>query len=256
MPADQQNAAISLTAVSKSFAGQPVLQSLSLDLPAQRITAVIGRSGCGKSTLIKMVNGLLSPDNGSVAIDGQPLDYQDLPRLRRGIGYAVQGTGLFPHMSAADNISLLAQLEGWSPERIEARLDELINLVQLEPSLLSRHPHQLSGGQQQRVGLCRALILNPPILLLDEPFAALDPLTRLEVQEQLLIMQQAEPRTCVLVTHDMAEAMRLASNILVMGHGEILAHGDAETLRRDNPDLDADHLLLTLLEGLGEGMSE
>jgi osmoprotectant transport system ATP-binding protein len=252
MPANQQNAAISFSAVSKSFAKETVLQSLSLDLPDKQLTAVIGRSGCGKSTLIKMINGLLKPDSGEVALGGAALDYSDLPRLRRGIGYAVQGTGLFPHLSAADNITLLAQLEGWESARIEARMDELLTLVQLDRAILQRFPSQLSGGQQQRVGLCRALILNPPLLLLDEPFAALDPLTRLDVQEQLLAMQQAEPRSCVLVTHDMAEAMRLADNILVMGHGEILAHGDAHTLRSDNPDLDPDHLLLALLEGAGE----
>jgi osmoprotectant transport system ATP-binding protein len=252
MPANQQNAAISFSAVSKSFAKETVLQSLSLDLPDKQLTAVIGRSGCGKSTLIKMINGLLKPDSGEVALGGAALDYSDLPRLRRGIGYAVQGTGLFPHLSAADNIALLGQLEGWQPARIEARIDELLPLVQLDPAILQRFPNQLSGGQQQRVGLCRALILNPSLLLLDEPFAALDPLTRLEVQDQLLAMQRAEPRTCVLVTHDMAEAMRLADNILVMGHGEILAHGDADTLRRNHPDMDPDHLLLALLEGAGE----
>ncbi len=249
MPANQQNAAISLSAVSKHFADNIVLQTLDLELPARQLTVVIGRSGCGKSTLLKLINGLIRPDKGDVAVHGRPIDYTNLPTLRKSIGYAVQGTGLFPHLTARENISLLARLENWDTPKIDARIIELLSLVQLDHSVLEKFPNQLSGGQQQRIGLCRALVLNPPLLLLDEPFAALDPLTRLDVQEQLLIMQGAEPRTCVLVTHDMAEAMRLADHILVMGDGEILAHTTPEALRRDDPDMDADHLLLKLLDG-------
>ena len=245
---DQQPAAISLSAVSKNFAEEAVLQSISVEIESNRITVIVGRSGCGKSTLLKLINGLCLPDEGSVAIAGEPIDYADLPALRTGIGYAVQGVGLFPHLTARENIVLLAQVVGWDEQRIDGRLQELLPMAQLEADILDRYPHQLSGGQQQRVGLCRALVLNPPLLLLDEPFAALDPLTRLDVQQQLLALQQGEPRTCVLVTHDMAEALRLGDEILVMGSGEILARTDSEQLRRENPQLDADHLLLTMLE--------
>ena len=251
MPSDQPNAAISFSAVSKSFTSDPVLKSINVQIESNRITVIVGRSGCGKSTLLKLINGLCLPDEGCITIAGQPIDYTDLPALRTRIGYAVQGSGLFPHLTAAENISLLARVVGWNEQGINARLQELLPMAQLETGILGRYPHQLSGGQQQRVGLCRALLLNPPLLLLDEPFAALDPLTRLDVQQQLLALQQGEPRTCVLVTHDMAEALRLADDILVMGGGGLLAKTNSAELQRENPQLDADHLLLSMLEEIG-----
>ncbi len=174
---------------------------MSLDFAARQVTAVVGASGCGKSTLLKLCNGLLCPDAGEVSVFGAPIDYQQLPVLRRRMGYAVQGTGLFPHMSARDNIDLGARLAGWSETAIAERIDELITLMHLDANLLDRYPHQLSGGQQQRVGLCRAMMLRPDVLLLDEPFAAIDPITRQDIHAQLQEIMREEPITALLVTH-------------------------------------------------------
>ena len=208
-----------LESVSKSYQDTLALARLSLDFPEGCITAVIGPSGCGKSTLLKLCNGLVQPDTGEIRVFGTALDYARLPPLRRKVGYAVQGTGLFPHLTVLENISLLAVLEGWQARDIELRVAELLALTQLEPLHLSRYPHQLSGGQQQRVGLCRAMMLRPAILLLDEPFAAIDPITRIDIHEQLLILHEAEPTTAVLVTHDMREALRLAQHLVIMDEG-------------------------------------
>ena len=240
--------AVSLYQVGKRFADTPVLSDISVSFAADAVTAVIGRSGSGKSTLLRLINGLALPDSGTVEVQGSPIDYLALPALRRGIGYAVQGTGLFPHLSVADNITLVARLEGWAPDRVAKRLEKLCEMVQLEPAWLERYPASLSGGQQQRVGLARAMMLNPPLLLLDEPFAALDPLTRLEIHEELQRLQSLEPRSIVLVTHDMREAMKLADRVLVLEAGRVLLEEDTEVLAARFPDLDAEHLLLRVLE--------
>lgn len=238
---------LSLNCVSKDYGGTPALDGISLDFAENRITAVIGRSGCGKSTLLRACNGLLVPDRGAVEIFGQPLDYTNLSVLRRRIGYAVQSTGLFPHLSARANITLLASLEGWEQERVRQRLSELLQMTQLNDDQLDKYPHQLSGGQQQRVGLCRAMMLHPEILLLDEPFAAIDPITRSDIHRQLLQLHRAEPTTAVLVTHDMREAMRLADQIVVMEEGRISSSTATTDLRQDNPDKDAEELLQLLM---------
>lgn len=238
---------LSLNSVNKGYGGSLALDSVSLEFAENRITAVIGRSGCGKSTLLRACNGLVVPDAGQVQVFGQPLDYRNLPPLRRRIGYAVQGTGLFPHLSARQNITLLASLEGWDQERIRQRLSELLQLTQLKDSQLNKYPHQLSGGQQQRVGLCRAMMLRPEILLLDEPFAAIDPITRADIHQQLLVLHQAEPTTAVLVTHDMREAMRLADDIVVMHEGRISSSKATSNLQQDNPDKDPEQLLQLLM---------
>ena len=179
-------AEVQLQGIGKRFGETQALADVDLTIPADRITALVGRSGCGKSTLIKLINGLLRPGSGVVRIAGTPLDYDDLTALRRTIGYAVQGTGLFPHLTAGDNISLVARLEGWPDDEVRQRLLTLASLTQLSPELLAHYPHQLSGGQVQRVGLCRAIMLRPQLLLLDEPFAAIDPLTRRDIHQQLL----------------------------------------------------------------------
>ncbi len=233
--------------MTRRYARVNALDNVSLDFPADAITAVIGRSGCGKSTLLKVCNGLESPDAGIVRVYGEPLDYGSLALTRRRMGYAVQGVGLFPHLTARGNIILLAQLEGWSAHAIDQRLEELIALTCLEASALDRYPHELSGGQQQRVGLCRALLLRPAILLLDEPFAAIDPLTRLEIHEQLLALHSLEPTTVVLVTHDMAEALRLATNIVVMAGGRIVEQCDRDSLLSRGAATQPEHLLLSML---------
>ncbi|MEP1472347.1 MAG: ATP-binding cassette domain-containing protein [Halieaceae bacterium] len=238
-----------LDAIEKSYSGTPVLAQTSLEFAQNKITAIIGRSGCGKSTLLRVCNGLVTPDRGAVELFGQPLDYNNLPALRRRLGYAVQGVGLFPHFDIRKNITLLARLEGWDDAKIDHRLHELLQLTHLEEEKLTAYPHQLSGGQQQRVGLCRAMMLHPEVMLLDEPFAAIDPITRIDMHRQLLELHQAEPSTVVLVTHDMHEAMRLADHIVVMSQGKIDCQRTTASLREENPGVGPDELLLSLLGG-------
>ena len=175
------------------------------------------------------------------------MDYRALPALRRRIGYAVQGTGLFPHLSARDNIVLGARLAGWPRAGIERRLNELLTLMHLDAQLLLRYPHQLSGGQQQRVGLSRAMMLRPEVLLLDEPFAAIDPITRTDIHDQLLELLAAEPVTVVLVTHDMREAMHLASRVVVLKDGRVAADRQVGELRARRPGLEPEQVLQEFL---------
>ena len=238
-----------LESVSKHYGNVVALSDVTLEFAPRQVTALIGRSGCGKSTLLRLLNGLEQPQHGRVHLFGAPMDYGALPGLRRRIGYAVQGTGLFPHLSVRDNITLLAQLEKWPAAEIEQRLEELMALMDIPPALQTRFPHELSGGQQQRVGLCRAMMLRPEVLLLDEPFAAIDPLTRLEIQRHMLELHRAEPVTTVLVTHDMGEALLLADYILVMREGAIIRCEQASNLRRNFPDAEPNSLLLSLMAG-------
>jgi osmoprotectant transport system ATP-binding protein len=216
---------IVLENVSKSYGAYQALQDISLSFEDQVTTAIVGPSGSGKSTLLQLLNGLIVPTTGSVVVFGQPIDYRHLPTLRRQIGYAVQGTGLFPHLTVERNITLLARLAGWDGARIEARARDLMEKVGLSWDFSGRYPHELSGGQQQRVGLCRAMMLNPPLFLLDEPFGALDPVTRREIHGEFLRLQAAEPRTMILVTHDLREALRLAQRMIVLDHGRIVQRG-------------------------------
>lgn len=233
--------------VSRAFAERRVLDGVDLVCPAGVVTALIGASGCGKSTLLKLCNGLVTPDSGEVRVFGEALDYRRLGAVRRRMGYAVQGTALFPHLTARDNICLAARVAGWDAAGIQARLEELVTLMHLDAALLDRFPHQLSGGQQQRVGLSRAMMLRPEVLLLDEPFAAIDPITRHDIHGQLLEVLEAEPVTVLLVTHDMREAMRLASHIVVMQDGRISCDSSVAALREAGPELDAEALLQALL---------
>jgi osmoprotectant transport system ATP-binding protein len=178
---------------------------------------------------------------------GEALDYVQLPALRQRMGYAVQGTGLFPHLTARENIALAAKIASWSAQALSSRLDELLQLMHLEPDLLDRYPHELSGGQQQRVGLSRAMMLRPEVLLLDEPFAAIDPITRFDIHRQLQELLAAEPVTVVLVTHDMREAMLLAQHIVVMDAGKVCLNAPTETLRAQRPGLEPEDLLQNLM---------
>jgi osmoprotectant transport system ATP-binding protein len=216
---------IVLEKVSKSYGGQRALEDVDLAFADDVTTALVGTSGSGKSTLLQTINGLVRPTAGTVHVFGKPIDYRRLPELRVQIGYAVQGTGLFPHMTVEQNILLLARLQGWDAERTRARSAALMKLVDLPPEYARRYPHQLSGGQQQRVGLCRAMMLNPRIFLLDEPFGALDPVTRREIHEEFLRLQASEPRTIVLVTHDLGEAVKLAQRLVVLDDGRVAQHG-------------------------------
>ncbi len=242
--------AISLSGVSKRFGDAAALTDITIDFPSQQVTAVIGRSGCGKSTLLRICNGLVRPDAGEVSLDTVTIDYESLPALRRTIGYAVQGNGLFPHLTAADNITLVAKLADWTLEAIAARLEILRKLTHLEPELLARYPHQLSGGQQQRVGLCRAMMLQPAVLLLDEPFAAVDPITRRDIHNSLLDLVAAEPTTTLLVTHDMREALLLADQIVLMDAGRVLVNSRKSALLERFPGLSPEDLLEAISGGV------
>ncbi|WP_416886329.1 ATP-binding cassette domain-containing protein [Marinospirillum sp.] len=217
--------------VSQFFGDQSVFEHLDLQLPQQKVTALIGPSGCGKSTLLQMMNGLVWPQAGEVRVLGAPLDRQRLSEQRRSMGYAVQHIGLFPHWTVRRNMSVMAALEGWSPERQAARLDKLLDFMQLDAALLDRYPHQISGGQAQRVGLCRAMFLDPPLLLLDEAFSAVDPITKIEVHARFQAIQAEEPRSVVLVTHDMQEALKLADWLVVLGPGAVLQMGTPEQIQ-------------------------
>jgi osmoprotectant transport system ATP-binding protein len=221
---------IVLEDVSKSYGKEEALRAVHIEFADGVTTAVVGPSGSGKSTLLQTINGLERPSAGTVRVFGKPIDYGRLPELRRQIGYAVQGTGLFPHLTAEKNITLLARLVGWSKDHSRARAMELMNLVGLPWDLAARYPFELSGGQQQRVGLCRAMMLNPPIFLLDEPFGAIDPVTRQEIHQEFLRLQASEPRTMVLVTHDLREALKLAQRLAVLDRGLIVQHGPCEEI--------------------------
>ncbi|MEM1402602.1 MAG: ATP-binding cassette domain-containing protein [Pseudomonadota bacterium] len=233
--------------VSKAFGTTTVLQDVTVAFKSGRVTAIVGASGCGKSTLLRIGNGLLRADRGTVRVLGEPLA-DTMPRsVRKRVGYAVQGTGLFPHLTARQNMVLAAELNGWDRARIEERVDQLLSLMQLAPELLLRHPHQLSGGQQQRVGLCRAMMMHPELLFLDEPFAAIDAITRIEIHEELLELLHAEPATVVLVTHDMREAFTLADDILLLAEGRILRHQSVTALRDEFPGAEPESLLRELV---------
>ncbi len=216
---------IELHDVRKRYGDTEVLSGLTLGIRANVVTAIVGASGSGKSTLLQIINGLVRPEQGRVAVFGAPLPEQNLFATRRRIGYAVQGTALFPHLSIVRNMSLVAEVEGWDEERIRARALELMALMNLEPELGDRFPHELSGGQQQRAGICRAMFLKPEILLLDEPFSGVDTLTKGEIHERLAGLLAAEPTTVLLVTHDIAEALSAAADLIIMRDGRVEQRG-------------------------------
>jgi len=208
--------------VSYRVEGIQVLTSLDLHVARGETLVLLGRSGSGKTTTLKLVNRLLSPSSGEILVHGVPQDQIDIIKLRRGIGYVIQETGLFPHFKVERNIGLVPKIEGWPDDRIRTRVQELLQLVGLPKELASRYPHQLSGGQRQRVGVARALAADPAILLMDEPFGALDPLTRDELQREFLLLQQRLQKTVVFVTHDLREALRLGSRIALMEAGKLV----------------------------------
>ena len=199
-----------------------VLSGLNLRVAHGEILVLLGRSGSGKTTTLKLVNRLVAPSSGQVLVNGAPNDQVDVIRLRRGIGYVIQEAGLFPHFTVERNVGLVPKIEGWPEERIRARVQEMLQVVGLSADLASRYPHQLSGGQRQRVGVARALAADPAILLMDEPFGALDPLTRDELQREFLLLQQRVHKTVVFVTHDLREALRLGSRIALMEAGKLV----------------------------------
>jgi osmoprotectant transport system ATP-binding protein len=220
--------AISLRHVSKTYPGAatPAVGDLSLDVPQGRIVAFVGPSGCGKTTTLKMINRLIEPTGGSIEVLGEDQRAVPAHELRRRIGYVIQQIGLFPHRTIRRNIGVVPELIGWDRARIAARTDELVNLVGLDPGLLDRYPGELSGGQQQRVGVARALAADPPILLMDEPYSAVDPIVREHLQDELLALQAKVGKTIVFVTHDIDEAIRLADRIAIFDVGGVLAQYD------------------------------
>tara|TARA_B110000438_G_scaffold282837_1_gene310225 strand:+ start:1275 stop:2009 length:735 start_codon:yes stop_codon:yes gene_type:complete len=231
------NPCISYEAVTKSYGKKVIIEDLSLDIPADITTAIVGESGSGKSTLLQMANGLVKPEKGQVSVFNKSINKTSITLQRLKIGYSVQGAGLFPHLSVFNNVILMARLLGWADDAIQSRFQYLLDLFELDTELSPRYPYSLSGGQQQRVSLCRAMMLNPPLLLLDEPFSALDPVTREIIHSEFLRLQAIESRTTVLVTHDMGEAMKLAQQVIVLYEGRIEQQGSVEDIQ-NNPASD------------------
>ena len=217
---------IELQAVGKAYGSTQAVDDVSLTIARGEFVVLIGPSGSGKSTLLKMINRLVEHDRGRVLFKGEEIRSFRPEDIRRRMGYAIQSTGLFPHWSVARNIATVPELLGWPAARIAARVDELLTLLGLDPSAYrSRYPHQLSGGQQQRVGVARALAADPEALLMDEPFGALDPITRQTLQGELARIHRASGKTIVLVTHDIDEALRLATRIVLLDRGRIVQAG-------------------------------
>jgi len=214
--------------VTKRYPGrdEPAVEDLSLTIPAGEICVLVGPSGAGKTTAMKMVNRLIEYDEGDIRIDGTSVRDQDVTELRRRIGYVIQYVGLFPHMSVADNVATVPRLLGWTRDRQRKRTAELLELVGLEPEYGKRYPAQLSGGQRQRVGLARALAADPPLMLMDEPFGALDPITRDRLQLEFLRLHAEVRKTVIFVTHDIDEAIKLGDRIAIMRQGGVLAQYD------------------------------
>jgi osmoprotectant transport system ATP-binding protein len=210
---------------TKRYAGtdRAAVENLSLTIPAGEICILVGPSGAGKTTAMKLVNRLIELDDGDIRIDGRSIRDQDVTQLRRGIGYVIQQVGLFPHMTVADNIATVPRLLGWPRARQRARVGELLELVGLEPEYGKRYPSQLSGGQRQRVGLARALAVDPPLMLMDEPFGALDPITRDRLQLEFLRLHEDVRKTVIFVTHDIDEAIKLGDRIALLREGGHLA---------------------------------
>ncbi|WP_068061651.1 ABC transporter ATP-binding protein [Nocardia xishanensis] len=231
---------IVLDAVTKRYPGQhdPAVDEVSLTIPAGEIVVLVGPSGCGKTTTMRMINRLIEPTSGAITIGGRDAAAMNPDQLRRGIGYSIQQAGLFPHMTVAKNIATVPGLLGWDRARIAARVDAMLDLVGLDPDTFrGRYPRQLSGGQQQRVGVARALAADPPVLLMDEPFGAVDPITRGLLQDELLRLQAELGKTIVFVTHDFAEAVKLGDRIAVLGdRSKILQYDTPAAILADPAD--------------------
>ena len=242
---------IELHDVSKRFGSHVAVDGISLSIDVGQVCVLVGTSGCGKSTTLRMINRLIEHSAGEIHIDGQQIRSFNEQTLRRRIGYAIQSIGLFPHWTVARNIACVPRLLGWSDTDIEARVDELMALLGLDRAeFADKYPDQLSGGQAQRVGVARALAADPDILLMDEPFGALDPITREGLQDELLGIQARLRKTIVFVTHDMDEALKLADHIVVMHRGRVVQQGDPEAIL-EQP---ADAFVETLVGGRDRGL--
>jgi osmoprotectant transport system ATP-binding protein len=229
---------ITFEEVTKEYPdGTVAVDALNLEVPAGKTVVLVGPSGCGKTTTLRMVNRLVEPTSGRILLDGQDIREQNPARLRRGIGYVIQQTGLFPHRTVEDNIATVPVLSGWPRGKARDRARELIDLVGLDPALARRYPYQLSGGQQQRVGVARALAADPPVLLMDEPFSAVDPVVRASLQDELISLQNTLQKTVVLVTHDIEEAIKVGDLVaLYRPHGTIAQFDTPERLLGDPVD--------------------
>lgn len=253
MPQDNE-IAVEFRNVTYSRNHRPLVSNLNFTIGRGEALVLLGRSGSGKTTTMKLINRLFTPTEGEVLFDGVPTTQWDEIKLRRQIGYVIQETGLFPHFTIERNVGLVPSLEGWKPKQIKTRVYELLQLVGLDPEQFARrYPHELSGGQRQRVGVARALAADPPVLLMDEPFGALDPITRLELQGEFRRLQQELGKTVVFVTHDIQEAFVLASRIGLMHTGRLVVLGTKEEfLRSQEPEAHAFLQCLRSLEAAGK----
>ncbi|PAV24943.1 osmoprotectant transport system ATP-binding protein [Tamilnaduibacter salinus] len=241
---------IELQDLSCQFGESRAVDRINLTINTGELCVLVGRSGCGKSTTLRLINRLIPRSSGQIRIDDQDVEQFDARQLRLGMGYAIQGTGLFPHWTVARNIAMVPRLLGWSRQRIDTRIRELLELFDLDPATAARYPHQLSGGQAQRVGVARSLAADPPILLMDEPFGALDAITREALQNEMLRIQSTLRKTVVFVTHDIDEALKLGDRIAVMDQGQILQHDTPSTLLREPASEFVDRLFGTGDRGL------
>lgn len=230
---------ITFAGVTKTYpgAGQPAVQDFTLEVPAGEVCVLLGPSGCGKSTVLRMVNRLVEPDTGTVILDGRDVRSWPPEELRRGIGYAIQGVGLFPHWTVAENVACVPRLLAWPPERVTTRVAELLEMVGLAPDRYSgAYPDELSGGEAQRVGVARALAADPPVLLMDEPFGAVDPLTRDRLQAEFAAIQGRLRKTVIFVTHDMDEAVKLGDRIAMLRAGRLVQYDVPERVLAEPSD--------------------
>ena len=219
--------------VSKKFKDTTVLKEISFEIEKGKLVVLVGLSGCGKTTTLKMINRLIPATSGTITINGGDVSKKDKIKLRRNIGYVIQQTGLFPHMTIRENIEIIPRAEEKPEEEIEERTSELMDMVGMDDSFLDRYPNELSGGQQQRVGVARAFALDPDIILMDEPFSALDPITRNSLQEELVNLQAKVKKTIVFVTHDMSEAIKIADKICIMDKGKIVQYDTPENILKN-----------------------
>ena len=238
-----EESAVAFYSVRKAYDAVPVLDELTLEFPAGKTTAIVGASGSGKTTLLQLINGLEKPDAGSVRVFGEPVPEAELAAFRRRIGYSVQGAGLFPHLTVMENVTLVARLDRQGAASVRERLERLFDAMELPLELGDRYPHELSGGQQQRAGLCRALFLRPELLLLDEPFSAIDPITRAEVYRLFERVRASAQVTTVLVTHDMREAVRLADELVILLAGRVLQQGATQAVLAEPADAYVEQLV-------------
>lgn len=224
--------------INKNFGEYHIIKNLSMKIEKGKITVIIGSSGCGKTTTLKMINKLILPTSGKIYIDGEDISQKDTIKLRRNIGYVIQQTGLFPHMTVKENIELIAKIENIDKNKMNMRTRELMKMINLDYEKFSeRYPLELSGGQQQRVGVARAFALDPAIILMDEPFSAVDPISRRQLQDELIAIQKKLEKTIVFVTHDIQEAVKIADKICLLNNGEIMQYDTPENIIK-NPKND------------------